>query len=342
MRATFLFIVCVFSLVFCCQLEAQDPVFSQYFAAPLQTNPAFTGITQAPRVAVNYRHQYPNWPNAYATFAATYEHPIQKLNSGLGLSLQTDSQGDGLYKVFQMSGVYGYTVRVNKYSGFKFGVEVGLRQTTLDWNRFVFGQDIDPIDGPNANGAANTETQPENLTKIEPDISAGVLYYTPDFYVGLSVKHLNTPNESIIGTNEYLLNGRAPRIVAHMGTQWHWDGKGRRGIDKYVAPHLMFVKQGQLGQIHGGAVVNMNNIFSGISYRHTFSNPDALVILLGVRYNTLKFGYSYDITVSELATAPGGTGGTHELSLSLNLEKSNIFKQKKQSKRYNDCFQLFN
>lgn len=334
-------------LISCCllyinNLYAQDPIFSQYFATPLQTNAAFTGITQAPRITTNYRHQYPNWPNAYVTFAATYEHPVSSLNSGFGLIFQSDSQGDGLYKVTEIGGSYGYTARVNKKSGFKLGAQISIQQTYFAWDKYVFGQDIDPIDGPNSNDQTNTETRPDNLNTINPNVSAGVLYYNPYFYAGLSIQNLNSPNESLLKTNEYLFNGRAQKYIAHMGAQLHWDGRGRRGKNKYISPHLLIAKQGKLGQIHGGAVINYNKIFTGMSYRHTFSNTDALIALVGVRFNTLKIGYSYDITISQLATAPGGTGGTHELSLSLNLENSNIFKQKKRSKQYNDCFQLFN
>ncbi|MDZ7648916.1 MAG: type IX secretion system membrane protein PorP/SprF [Cytophagales bacterium] len=40
--------------------HAQDPQFSQYYAAPLYLNPAFTGTTQDHRFITNYRNQWPN------------------------------------------------------------------------------------------------------------------------------------------------------------------------------------------------------------------------------------------------------------------------------------------
>ncbi|MEL7422621.1 MAG: type IX secretion system membrane protein PorP/SprF, partial [Bacteroidota bacterium] len=43
-----------------CSLQAQDPIFSQFYAAPLQLNPAFAGTTIAPRFTFNHRNQYPN------------------------------------------------------------------------------------------------------------------------------------------------------------------------------------------------------------------------------------------------------------------------------------------
>ena len=49
--------------------HAQDPVFSQFYATPMQLNPAFAGTTYAPRITLNYRNQWPSWPNAYTTYA---------------------------------------------------------------------------------------------------------------------------------------------------------------------------------------------------------------------------------------------------------------------------------
>ncbi|MEL7160766.1 MAG: type IX secretion system membrane protein PorP/SprF, partial [Bacteroidota bacterium] len=39
-------------------LQAQDPMFSQFYAAPLRLNPALAGVSTAPRVALNYRTQH--------------------------------------------------------------------------------------------------------------------------------------------------------------------------------------------------------------------------------------------------------------------------------------------
>jgi len=33
--------------------QAQDPIFSQYYSAPLQLNPAFTGNTYTPHLGFN-------------------------------------------------------------------------------------------------------------------------------------------------------------------------------------------------------------------------------------------------------------------------------------------------
>ena len=91
-------ILCLLICCFTVQLAgAQDPIFSQFYAAPIQLNPALTGITGLPRVSLNHRNQYPNWPNAYITYSASYEQEVEALNSGFGLSIMSDAAGDGVH-----------------------------------------------------------------------------------------------------------------------------------------------------------------------------------------------------------------------------------------------------
>jgi len=73
----FLLIVLLFS---CSTAFGQDPIFSQFYAAPLQINPAFTGNTYTPNIALNYRNQWSGWPGtAYSTYAASVDQFIEPL-----------------------------------------------------------------------------------------------------------------------------------------------------------------------------------------------------------------------------------------------------------------------
>jgi type IX secretion system PorP/SprF family membrane protein len=326
-------------------VRAQDPVFSQFYAAPLQINPAFAGATYAPRVTLNYRNQYPGWPNAYATYSASYEQSIEALNSGLGFVVMADVAGDGIYKTNRFHAVYGYQVRVVDDFHVKFGVEAGMIQTTVDWNKLQFGDQLDPITGGvDPSGAPNVseEQRPVNLNKTIFDVSAGLLAYGGNFYGGVSVKHLNSPDESLLEINENLAAGLPLRLTVHTGVEINIDGGNNRRSSAFISPNLMFIKQGEFTQVNAGAYAGFGKFFGGLWYRHTFSNPDAAIALVGFREGVLRIGYSYDLTVSELATAPGGAGGAHEISLTINFDDSRALQRSRRSSRYNDCFKMFN
>lgn len=316
--------------------QAQDPAFSQFYAAPLQLNPAFAGSTYAPRISLNYRNQWPSFNNAYVTYAASFDQYIESIHSGLGLMVQADDAGDGIYKTNSFSGFYGYRLQVKEDFFLKFGIEAGMTQTTVDWDKLLFYDQIDRIDGPIY---PTEESRPDNLSNIYLDIGAGVLAYSQYFYGGVSIKHLNTPDNSLLEGSDNLKEGLPMRLTVHGGTEIQLREGNNRKSASFISPNIMLIKQGDFGQINAGAYINTGSFFAGAWYRYAWSNSDAAIALVGVQYDIFKIGYSYDFTISGLAQP--GTGGAHEISLIINFENSQDFQSRRKASRYNDCMNIF-
>ena len=102
------------------QLQAQDPVFSQFYAAPLQINPAFAGNAFAPHLAINYRNQWPQF-KIYETYSASFDQYFDGLNSGIGLYILADDAGSGILKTTKISGIYAYRLQIDREFSIKFG-----------------------------------------------------------------------------------------------------------------------------------------------------------------------------------------------------------------------------
>lgn len=320
---------------------AQDPVFTQFYAAPVQMNPAFTGTTYAPRVALIYRNQWPSL-NAYVTYAASYDQFVENLNSGFGLSLMTDDQGQGLIQTNYFKALYSYQVNINREWKAKFGIEAGLTQANYDWDQFVFLDQLDKINGasdPTGNLNPTNEIRPDQTNLSYFDIGTGLLIYSPYFYAGVALKHLNRPSDGILLINDALTDGLPILYSAHVGTQIDLGRGNNRGRGTFISPNVLFIKQADFGQVNVGAYGGLGSVFAGLWYRHAFTNPDAAMMMVGYQQGIFKIGYSYDLTVSELASGP--TGGSHEVSLVLNFENSENAKRRRRGSRYNDCFQLF-
>lgn len=323
-------------------LNAQDPVFSQYYAAPLQMNPAFAGNTFAPRIALNYRNQWPGLGSPYVTYAASYEQLFEPLNSGIGISVLSDDAGNGIYQNTNFGLSYSYRLNISNDFFAKFGTEIGGTQTNLNWDKLIFADQIDRVSGATSSGGVPTlsnEERPDDLSKIYLDLGAGFLFYSPKFYAGISAKHLNTPNESFINFNENLENGLPIRWSLHGGLQIQVQEGNRLQWPVFVAPSVNLVKQGDFGQVAIGSYVGFGMFFAGAWYRHAFSNPDAAIISAGAQMGIYKLGYSIDLTVSDLAME--GTGGSHEVSFIINFENSESLKRKRRTSQHNDCFRLF-
>ncbi len=320
------------------QLRAQDPVFSQFWAAPLQLNPAFAGAAFAPRLTANYRNQWPGWPNAYASYAVGYEQWLDGMNSGIGLMLLGDNAGNGILRTTHAAAAYSYQVQVAEKLFFRLGVEAGAIQSRINWNALVFGDQLSPVDG-SAGGNPSAETPPDRFTNNVFDVSAGLLVFNSRFHAGVSLKHLNSPDAGFLKINPNLYSGIPLRFALHGGLEIPLltNNKSREGA--FLSPNVMFVSQGGFSQINGGVYAGFGKVFAGAWFRHAFGNADAAILLGGFRYGILRIGYSYDLTLSMLADARAG--GAHEISFALNLADSRDLKRKRSKPDLNDCFKIF-
>ena len=257
-------------LTICCfctvSIQAQDPIFSQFYAAPIQLNPAFAGNTIGPHIALNYRNQWPSIPSAYVTYSASYSQFVPALNSGFGLMLLTDDAGQGLLKTNKASGVFAYRVKVNRDFSLKLGTEASIVQARIDWDQLLFLDQIHPEWGafsPGGTPFPTEETRPDNLTNTYFDISAGLLAYSRLLYGGIAIKHLTTPNESFLHVNDNLNAGLPMRITLHGGAQIPLFKNNNRNPEAFISPNLMFVKQGAFGQVNGGVLASFGFIYGG-------------------------------------------------------------------------------
>jgi type IX secretion system PorP/SprF family membrane protein len=339
MRKHLLLLLFVVSFV---QIHAQDPIFSQFFAAPLHLNPAFAGVSHAPRFLLNHRNQWPSWPNAYQTYAIAYEQALPFLNSGIGASITADDAGNGIYQTRQLSLFYSYQIKANDDLALKFGIEAGAFRSQLAWDKLVFGDQLDPVNGLGSTGKGNSteETRPGNLGNNQLDFSAGILAFSKKFYGGISLQHLNNFNENLLNTGSTaLLVGHPLRFSVHGGAQFDLGGNGRNGHASFFAPNALFVNQAGFSQLMLGGYLGFGPVFAGAWYRNSGKNPDAVIGLIGYRYGVLRIGYSYDVTLSNLSLSR--TGGSHEISLSFTLDESRANQRRRKKVNINDCFQIF-
>lgn len=314
-------------------LKAQDPVFSQYYLAPLQLNPGLAGLTENPRFTANYRNQFPGFNHAYRTYALSYDQYFPRMKAGIGAWLLADDAGDGILKTIKGAGIFSYRVQVNRDLFLKMGAEVGVVQATLNWDRLRFGDQIDDYLGTVSSGGIPFPTEelaPEKNTVIYPDIGLGGVIYGGKLYGGIGVRHLNAPDPEFLQENSALSPGIPLRWTLHAGGSWP---VLRRFFSKYVdmaiAPSLSVVLQGPFSQINGGLAFDAGIATFGLQYRVSSGQSESIIGSIGLRTNTLRVSYSYDATISGF-----GESGSHEIGIVYQIESD-------QESRYNDCFQIF-
>ncbi|HNQ12162.1 MAG TPA: type IX secretion system membrane protein PorP/SprF [Bacteroidia bacterium] len=305
------------------QSNAQDPEFTQFYANPLYLNPAFAGSVRCPRVALNYRNQWPALAKTYITYSASYDQYFDAISGGLGLIVLNDKAGEGTITTSNISGIYSYQLNVSRDFSLQAGLQATYVQKRIDWDKLTFGDMIDPRYGfvyP------TQETRP-NESRSFVDFSAGIVGYSTDFYGGVAVHHLTQPDEAFIveGSSELpmkiTLHGGAMLAIGE-SKYYSRRYKQTRDDGTFISPNILYQQQGPFNQINLGMYILHSPLVGGLWYRGSFGtedflNSDSFIALVGFQKGYYKFGYSYDVTVSQLSNA---TGGSHEVSFGMQFE----------------------
>jgi type IX secretion system PorP/SprF family membrane protein len=286
--------------VFLLELKAQDPQFTQFYANPLYLNPAFAGTARCPRICMNYRNQWPMLPGRYETYSFSGDLHIDALAGGLGVLVTTDDQAHGILKTTNASLIYSYQAVINREFSLKFGLQATYMQKSLDVNALNFGDMIDARRG----FVWNTNEAIPSPRKTGADFSAGVLGYSKQYFFGFAAHHINQPDEGLLGSSKL-----PAKFTAHGGVIIPLE----KGNESYISPNILFQAQAKSQQLNLGLYYVKGPFVAGLWYR----NADAVIALVGIQNANFKAGYSYDVTVSELA---GSTAGAHEISVQLQFE----------------------
>ena len=311
----------VIILSFCASVQAQDPEFSQFYAAPMNLNPALAGVAYGPRFSMIYRNEWPNIDKGFVTYALSYDQHISKINSGIGVLFMYDRVANGLLNNYHLRINYAYQFRLGRGVGMQVGMYGGYIGRSINWAQFTFNDQIDPVFGfQDIQGIPNPTTEPvetynQNINMF--DAGAGFVVYSKLLYGGFAFSHINYPKEAFTeNAEDFRLTVKS---TLHAGMDINLTPKKRRS-DNRLMPNIMFQAQGSSLALNAGTYVNLSKFFTGVFYRYNIGNSDAVIGLVGVKINYLRIGYSYDVTLSKLEIS---SGGAHEVTLSLNLGAEN-------------------
>lgn len=300
-------------------VSAQDIQFSQYYQAPLYLNPGFTGITPQQRLVVNHRVQWPSLPQAFATYAASYDIFVDELRSGFGILFTTDKLGSAGWRTTTVNAMYSYKVRITENLVFSPGLYFGYGNNGIDRNKLRLGSDIEfrQNDG-------SYQSLDEAVARLGNqsyfDVGAGFLLYSKSLWLGAAFHHMNQPNLSVLGDESRL----PMKTSIHGGAKINLSGGDLRrpsGRVSYLTPSFIYRMQGEtFSQLDLGVNYHIDPVSVGLWYRGkpfqksviNSITQDAIILTLGLYFKNLSVGYSYDFTISELQTA---SGGAHEISL---------------------------
>lgn len=296
---------------------SQDVSFSQFYANPVYLNPAFAGSAGIPRVGLQYRNQWGSFENAFATYSASFDIPVEPLQGGLGGYFINDIQADGILSSLQFNLSYAVFLRISEQFRLNGAVQAGYFQNSLNTSRLVFADNLDPYNGNHGTSGELKYLSDPNYQFF--DLSIGIMMYSERLFFGLAAHHLTEPNQSFYeGSGDVAPLER--KFTAHFGAKLpvYLHGHYRKKFD--ISPQVIAQIQGIYQQFNYGIFATKRGLIGGAWFRQNFGfRYDAVILMAGFMKRSWQFYYSYDFTVSGLR---GYAGSTHEVSLAFLLNKS--------------------
>lgn len=296
--------------------SGQDFHFSQFYAGPLNLNPAFTGTSELTRVGINYRKQWPGLEFNFNGYSAYIDHYSFDINSGFGLVVNAFNEQNMAINTTEIGFFYAYNLKLSENSNFRFGSQTTYARRSGNLENLVFGDQIDVF------SRSINPNSIDLLQNFDPfgylDLGFGMLFTSEFFWLGLSGHHLNNPK--MYHTTEVDFEFLPKKIGIQAGVQIplrgndYWSSNG----ESHIALMSNFKQQGPFSQMDFSAQTKMQSFIFGLGFRGMYNskglrNYDSLIGILGVGLeNGLVIGYSYDWIISQVSV---NTRGSHEFSL---------------------------
>jgi len=311
LKSIYLLFFCAFTSL---TALAQDIQLTQFYSAPCFLNPAMAGTQSCGRLGMNYRKQWPGAANGYTSQLISYDSYVNSLHGGLGFLFTRDVAGTANYTTTSFSGLYNYQIQIDREWQACFGTQVGAVTKNVNFYNLTFGDQI-----ARGGATATIENRPKRANYL--DISNGIMLFSKDLWYGLSVHHINSPNETMIG-------GKSPlprEISLHGGERFKIGHKGGdiRETDQSFTVAANYKHQNKFDQVDIGGYFQKGELVAGLwyrgiptflkSYKPGYPNHDAVCLIIGYMTDRLRIGYSYDYTISWLL---GDTNGAHEVTFS--------------------------
>lgn len=308
-------------------LKGQDIHFTQFYASSMYLNPAFTGAGVCSRLTTAYRNQWPGISEGFTSQLVSFDHYIRKHNLGVGVIITRDEAGSGDLQRTTVTPSLAYEANLTRKLSLRFGMQAGLGSSSINFNKLVFGDQI-----ARGGNVPTIEDTPNSVNYF--DINTGVVIYTSNAWFGASFFHLNQPDESFNSSGE---DSPLPvKFSFHGGYKFNLTEDNQ--LEESFSLAFNYRGQKKFDQLDIGGYYTLDVLNFGIWYRGIpffkrfasgYSNNDAISLVVGIKTNKMSFGYSYDITISNLNN--GNSSGAHELTASYQfcqlskLRKKRIF-----------------
>lgn len=273
----------------------QQSLHTMFMYNKLLINPAYAGYHEHPCATAIVREQWLGFDGAPKTQSLSFHGPLSSQRIGIGFNLQRRSIG--VSSATTLDGIYDYRIPMGNGT-LSLGVQASVRLYEVDYSdpavKTVQDINIDP----------GVEFASDNKTLANG--GAGIYYYTPSFYIGLSsprlidsdidfeVNNLFTAREQV---HYYLMTGVALKLDHKLNFV-------PQVLVRYTqaAPVSVDLNLGLHWAEDFSAAVSVRKGGDSEEFLESIDFMASAKILRG-----LRLGAAYDLTMSELSHYSNGS-----------------------------------
>lgn len=298
---------------------AQDIHFTQSQQNTMLINPAATGVFNGwERATINHKNQWVTSGTKFFTTSLAVDMNFfkpkrgNKAHMGFGFQFYNDIGGDSKFgtkqALFSLSGI----VPLAEMHSLSAGLQFGFGQRTGDLTGLIFPNQFD---GDALDPTLNSQEYNNLVSFMYPDVSAGLFYRygnhkvgfardnATEFKFGVAYYHANTPDMKYrFGFTEQLYG----KLVIHTSFLKDFSGSAF-GVEAFFnefiqGPHneTLFGALLRYRLSSGSKTTGLSRdtyLMAGCAMRYN----DAVCPMVYFQWSGLKFGLSYDVTVSQFA-----------------------------------------
>lgn len=289
----------------------QDAQYTQFMYNKLPINAGYTGAREVLSIRALYRDQWSGKKGggiegAPKTTSFSIHSPLKNDHFALGFWFVNDRLGAEHKNQFDAT--FAYRVALGKKVKLSLGINAGLLWYKLNATTAKLTNPNDPAFA-------------ENVSRVLPDVGAGLYIYHPNFYIGLSVP--NFIKGDLTNKNQ---DGSSAQRTAHFNAMA--GGVIPAGKVLKIRPQILYRYLASARQKiphtfdFNLSLLIYERVNIGGQYRTSFGNknndvkltdPDSFDFMLEVwPTKQLMIGYSYDYTLTKLGSY---NSGSHEIIL---------------------------
>lgn len=284
-------------MVFCAKARAQwDVQFSDYTALKSYYNPAVSGTDGLLNVTGTYSMQMAGYEGGPRTIFASADMPIYFLSPRHGAGVTFMSDEIGIFNTMKISMQYAFNFKLGKKARLALGVNGALLTEKINASKIQLEQD-------------NDQAFPKSEVKGNSfDLGAGLYFYHPLLWMGISSQHLLAPTVSLGEFNEVSI----PR-------SYYFMAGGNIHLERTIFTlHPSFMLQTDLQswrediQLKASIDYAGKKLYAGIGYAPRISTT----FMLGGNFHGVNIGYSYQLFTNGI----GSINGSHEIVIGYQTE----------------------